>query len=409
MIVYLILVKFKLHRVNSSIILNIRTFINDTPPMTILVLNIDRDDDFGRKAKIQSPIIGLEPNLEAASALGKADPEDSDLNAIYLAIKTYQDLLDDGQDVKIATICGHISVGIKSDQILARQLDRTIEHTKASEVIVVSDGAEDEYILPIVESRIKINSIQRVCIKQSKELEDTYYRVLKILDDDKVKKQFLLPFALILIVWAVFVTMDMASSGLGAILLTLGLYLLVRVFNWERTIAIMAEEIKSGFLTGKLSFYTSILAILITGVSVFYAWNLTQPDINEDILWAIPMASFLSHVVWGVVIAGLIVAFGRVTDMYVREKKIHWSYWIVPFSLLTFGFISNAVFESLYISLHNDFSIEPFLTPTFIGYTTVGILIAFIGAITYHYIKELYIYDEQELEIQEHTATITDE
>jgi len=390
-------------------ILNIGTFIVDNPRMTILVLNIDRDDDFGRKAKVTSPIIGLEANLAAASALGMKDPEDSDLNAIYLAIKTYEELKNEGQDVEVATICGHISVGIKSDQILSRQLDHTIAQTKATEVILVSDGAEDENILPIVESRIKISSIQRVNIKQSKQLEDTYYRVLKLLDDDKVKKQFLLPFGLIFIVWAVFLALDMASSGLGAILLTLGVYLLVRVFNWEESIAHMIEEIKSGFLTGKLSFYTTILSILIIGVSVFYAWNLTQSDINEDILWAIPVVSFLSHVIWGIVIAGLIAAFGRVIDVYVREKKIHWSYAIVPFSLLTFGFISNAVFESLYISLHNDFSIEPFLTPTFIGYTTVGILIAFIGAITYHYVKELYIYDQQELEIQEKTASVSDD
>jgi putative membrane protein len=218
--------------------------------MKTLILNIDRDNDFGRKAKVKSPIIGIEDNIDAANKLAHADPEDSDVNAIFLAISKYKTLKNEGKDVEIATICGDISVGIKSDQILSEQLEQVIKETEAKDVILISDGAEDEYIIPIVQSRIPISSLQRVTIKQSKELEDTYYRLVKILDDDKVKKQFILPIALIFIVWAFFAILGMASSGFGAILFTLGVYLLVRVFNWERNIATIWEEIKSGFLPG---------------------------------------------------------------------------------------------------------------------------------------------------------------
>ena len=371
--------------------------------MKTLILNIDRDDDFGRKAKVKSPIIGLEDNLDAANKLGQVDPEDSDLNAIFLAISTYNSLVKEGKDVEVATICGDIHVGIKSDQILAEQLEKVIKKTDAKDVILVSDGAEDEYVIPIIQSRIPISSIRRVSVKQSKELEDTYYRFIKLLDDDKVKKQFLFPIALILIVWAIFALLDMAASGFGAILLTLGIYMLIRTFNWERNIAIILEEIKSGFLTGKLSFYTYIISFVISGISIFYAWDITQSDIGAEI-WAIPVLSFLKSIVWGIVVAGLIAAFGRVTDIYVREKKIHWSYWIVPFSLLAFGFITSAVSESLYDSLKADFSLTPFLTLTFVAYISVGILIAFMGAITYHYIKDTYLSNGQELEIEGQTA-----
>ena len=156
-----------------------------------LVLNIDRDDDFGRKAKVKSPIIGFQNNLDAANKLGRADPEDSDLNAIFLAISKYESIKEEGIDVEIATICGDIHVGVKSDQKLSVQLEKVIKDTGAEEVILISDGAEDEYILPIVQSRLKINSIQRVNVKQSKQLEDTYYKIIKLLDDDKVKKQFI--------------------------------------------------------------------------------------------------------------------------------------------------------------------------------------------------------------------------
>jgi putative membrane protein len=46
-----------------------------------LIINVDRDNDFGRKAQIESPIIGYDANLHAASQFGIIDAEDSDLNS----------------------------------------------------------------------------------------------------------------------------------------------------------------------------------------------------------------------------------------------------------------------------------------------------------------------------------------
>jgi len=372
--------------------------------MKILILNIDRDDDFGRKTKVKTPIIGINANVEAANKLGHVDPEDSDLNAIFLAISTYDKLKKEGNDVEVATLCGDINVGVISDKKISEQLNTIIKETSADEAILISDGAEDEYILPIVQSRLKIISVQRVSVKQSKQLEDTYYKIVKLLDDDKVKKQFILPIALIFIVWAIFAIMGIAASGFGAILFTLGAYLLIRVFNWESSIATMVHEMKSGLLTGKLSFYTYIISIVIIAVSIFYAYNNFQPHP----LWAVPVLSFLRDITWGIVSAGLVATFGRVTDLYVRKNKVGWSYWIVPFSLFAFGFTASAIFESLHDSLINNYSIEPFLTLPFVGFLSVGILIAFIGAISYHYIKDIYISEEQEMEIEELTTKLLD-
>ncbi|RLF53432.1 MAG: hypothetical protein DRN24_00900 [Thermoplasmata archaeon] len=374
--------------------------------MKTLVLNVDRDDDFGRKAKIKSPIIGIKNNIDAANKLGMADPEDSDLNAIFSAISTYNTLINEQKNVEIATICGHINVGFKSDEILSQQLEQVIRETGADNVILITDGAEDEYILPIIQSRIKITSINRVSVKQSRELEDTYYRILKLLDDEKVLKQFVLPIALVLIVWAFFALLGLAASGFGAILLTLGLYLLIRVFRWEKNIALMWEEIKSGFLTGKLSLYTYIIATVILVASAILAFNNTINTNFPATVEILPILSFVNNMIWGIVIAGLIAIFGRSIDIYVRDKKAPWKYWILPFSLFAFGFISSAIFEALYKALINwpsTFDLNQFLTTRFIGFTFTGLMFALVGTITYHYIKEIYQTEEKELEIEKQT------
>src|SRR5438132_1362909 len=65
--------------------------------MKILVLCVDRDDDIGVKTGIKTPLIGREANLNAATKLGLADPEDSDVNALLSAISTYDGLVRDGR------------------------------------------------------------------------------------------------------------------------------------------------------------------------------------------------------------------------------------------------------------------------------------------------------------------------
>ena len=68
--------------------------------------------------------------------------------------------------------------------------------------------------------------------------------------------------------------------------------------------------------------------------------------------------------------------------------------------------MASAIFSSLYDSIITEFSVEPFLTPHFIGYVSVGILIAFIGAVTYHYIKEMYALERHERDIEEQTTKL---
>ena len=374
--------------------------------MKTLILNIDRDDDFGRKADIKSPIIGIRDNISAANKLGQADPEDSDLNAIFSAISIYNNFVKEKKDVEIATLCGDINVGIKSDEIITEQLERVIKETKVDNVILVTDGAEDEYVLPIIQSRIKITSINRVSVKQSRELEDTYYRIMKILEDDKVQKQFVLPIALVLIVGAIFVLLDMAASGFGAILLTLGLYLLIRVFRWERILAVAWSEIKSGFLTGRMSIYTYIIAfVILTATFIMAYFNINNIDLRSEVE-ILRWVYFLNNIIWGIILASLVALAGHVADVYVKDKKLLKRYWPAPFSLFAFGLISSSVFSDLYDDFANwteSFDLNQFFTISFIGYTFTGIMIALSGLIIYHYIKEINELEEKKPELEKKT------
>ncbi|MEM4702165.1 MAG: DUF373 family protein, partial [Archaeoglobaceae archaeon] len=80
-----------------------------------LVLTIDRDDDLGQKTGISSPGIGRENVLQAAIRLILADPEDSDANAMFSAVKIYDELIEKGEDCEVVVVAGDKNVGKVSD------------------------------------------------------------------------------------------------------------------------------------------------------------------------------------------------------------------------------------------------------------------------------------------------------
>src|ERR1051325_1328116 len=165
--------------------------------MKSLILCVDRDDDVGGKGGIATPVVGRRRNLEAAMALGLADPEDSDTNALLAAVKLYDQELKAGSpadQVEVATVAGHKSLGLQADRKLARELEEVLGAVRPDEVILVSDGAEDEQILPILNSRAKVTHVHRSIVKQAPRLEGFYYVLTRLLDDEKQAKRFVLPF-----------------------------------------------------------------------------------------------------------------------------------------------------------------------------------------------------------------------
>ena len=153
--------------------------------MKTLVLCVDRDDDFGSKTGLNSPFIGREDNLNAAMSLGVKDPEDSDTNTVLAAVSLYDEMLKQGMDVVVATICGDTHVGYQSDLALSTQLETVLKEVKPDRVVLVSDGAEDEYIYPVISSRVKVDSVRKVFVKQAPTVESTYYILIKMLNDTR--------------------------------------------------------------------------------------------------------------------------------------------------------------------------------------------------------------------------------
>ena len=344
--------------------------------MKTLVLCVDRDNDLGVKTGIRGPLLGRDDCLAAAMKLGLADPEDADLNALLTAISIYDELLKSGQAAEVAAIVGDVRVGTVSDQILAQQLEEVLDEVKPARAYLVSDGAEDESIHPIIASRIRVDHVRRVFVRQNPALESTWYMLVKAWKEPKIRRKFVVPFGLSLILFALLQFIS-PGAAVPAIALLIGLYIIWSAFTIRprEALARLAEyyeRVRSAPVTGNLSIFFNLLAIIpfLVGILLGFEEAGKQSDYARRALGFVG-----GSVVW-FLFGFLTLEAGRVVEAFVKKGKVPRHVLIVSGSFLATGLLFLAGIKSLEVLWGS----EPSGTVTFILVTIALAIFILVAA-----------------------------
>lgn len=243
-----------------------------------LVLCVDRDDDLGRKAKVESPVLGREAAVSAASKLALTDPEEADANAIFAAIKKYDELTKGKTECEVAVICGNSDRGFKADRRLAKEFAEVLSKDEYDGVVLVSDGGEDEQVIPVIQSLKPIVSVQRVTVKHSQTVEETYevlgrYLRMLIFDSHYSKYALGVPGLIFVLAGILIVAGSTAEAELTALLI-FGGALLVRGFDIDRNVAGLLHRGPTGFLR----FFSLVAGAILVLVGTVTGYNVMMAD-----------------------------------------------------------------------------------------------------------------------------------
>ncbi|HVN66215.1 MAG TPA: DUF373 family protein [Methanomicrobiales archaeon] len=348
-----------------------------------LVLCVDRDDDIGYKAQVASPVIGREAALAAATALALADPEDSDVNAIFEGIRIYDDLRRKGEEAEVAVLAGDHLDMIQGDRKIGTGLEEVIRLTGAGAGILVSDGAEDEFVLPIIQSRIPVSSVRRVIVSQMPNLESSYYTIRKLMDDPKISRVFFVPIGLGMLLYAVATLLGYPEGATVIVLGVVGLYILFRVFGIDTAFGEGVTSLRSSLEKGRFSFVTSVSALVLAGLGIVLGSASVLEYYNSEFSMGIFLyvISFLYGSIGWFTASGVIITLGKVTDAYLNDPAALPRTVVLPFFIAAIGLITfGASVYTLSVSNLLTFPVTPSQGSQVITLSLVGgLLVALAG------------------------------
>ena len=256
--------------------------IESTSASKLLVICVDRDDDIGKKAGIKSPVVGRDACLEAAQRLALEDPEDDDSNAIFGAVKTYEDLISKGYTAEVVTVAGDQNRGVQADEKVVTEIKLVLKTFTANGAVNVSDGDDDEMVIPVIQNVIPVVSVQRVVMQVSKTIEHSYAvfgKFLKmVMYDPKYSKFFLGVPGILLLIGGVGTITGLTAEISAVLVSILGAAFLIRAFDLDKAWSNWAKPTPTGFIR-IFTLVTGVILILASvpaGLSVIDANIITQ-------------------------------------------------------------------------------------------------------------------------------------
>ena len=255
--------------------------VNASASNKLVVICVDRDNDVGEKAGIATPVVGRDNCIEAAQRLALEDPEDADSNSIFSAIKTYEDLISKGYEVEVVTVAGVKDRGVQADEKILAETREILEKFSANGAVIVSDGEDDESVIPVIQNVLPVVSVQRVVMKVSRSVEYSYAvfgKYLKMIAyDSKYSKFFLGVPGILLLIGGIATVFDYTAEIFALLVSILGGAFLIRAFDIDKAWSRWSKPTPMGFIR----MFTMVAGILLILSSVPAGINTVDPNLAE--------------------------------------------------------------------------------------------------------------------------------
>jgi putative membrane protein len=314
----------------------------------LVVLCVDLDDDLGRKTGLETPVVGRAAVEDAAVALATADPEDSDVNVLFQGLHVH-DNIEDGP-VEVAAVTGTEAGDVAANRAVGDEVDEVLARLNADgpvSAIVVTDGAQDESVLPVIRSRVTVDGARRVVVRQAQDLESMYYTLKQVLDDPETRGTILVPLGVLLLMYPLAVladTLGLPGVVLGVSSALLGLYALFRGLGLETTVDNTLERVRRSLYTGRVVIITYVVAaalVLVGGVQGLAEFRSVETA-RGTVGLGVAVSAIVQGAVQWIAAAGLTSSLGQITDEYLHER-FEWRYLNAPVYILAIAGVLHAV------------------------------------------------------------------
>jgi putative membrane protein len=356
--------------------------------VSTLVLCVDRDGGLGP----DGPVVGWEAVQALVTDVGVDDPEDSRVNCLLETLRVARDLRDGGEEAVVAVVAGG-GDSVNSDRAVARQTERLVAEYDPESAVVVTDSASDERLVPIIESRIRVDAVDRVVVRQSHDIQSTYYLLKQFLGDEELRGTILVPIGAALLAFPVLLLLaDSVAIAVSAIAAVIGTFLLYKGLGIDDFVSALPRRVRDAFYSGQVSLVTYVVGAGLALIGVF-AGAISVSGMGDASELLLALRSLYVSVPW-IAAAALAAATGRLIDELLAEEDVSGALMNLPFGVVAIGLIIRGfsgyfleradVIEQLVVApvAVGPVSVEGFALSVWgrlAVYVGAGILVSFVG------------------------------
>ncbi len=294
-----------------------------------------------REGAASGPVVGWEAVRALVTDLGIEDPEDSRVNCLLEALRVTRDLRDENDDPVVAVVSG-TGDDVNTDRSVARQVETLLERHPVDAAVVVIDSADDERLLPIIESRVRVDAVDRVVVRQSHDIESTYYLLKQFMADEELRSTLLVPLGAALLAFPILLLVaDSLTVSLAAIAAVIGLFFLYKGLGVDDLVSELPTRVRDAFYSGRVSLVTYVIGAGLSLVGLFAGVIGARPyvePLSEPQLFLGAMRFLFDAVPW-LATAALAASTGRLIDELLADEGVGSALLNLPFGVVSVGLV----------------------------------------------------------------------
>ena len=264
--------------------------------MRVLVLYVDRDGDL-KTQNFTTPVVGRDDVLRLGIKYILNNPDDSDANAIFAAVKIYDKLVGEygAENVNVAVVSGSPDPAT-ADVTVVKELEQVLSYFDADASSFVSDGPSDEAAIPAIQLKRPVISVSRVVVKQARGVEETvtlfrYYFNKAVREPEYRRYTVGVPalFLFIVLLGATF-SIEAVRYFLNLVFLFIAFFLMAYGFGVYDFLKNTLRKFEVTFIITMLSLFVIVIHIISIALN-----TILMPEYLVTIAAVMPYASYITE------------------------------------------------------------------------------------------------------------------
>jgi len=314
-----------------------------------LVVCVDRENAIGTTAGIEPPVAGWEAVRSLVIDVGLAKPESTSVNSLLESLRVTRELRDAGDDAVVAVLSGDHESAITADRAIAAQIETLIDRYNPTDCIVVIDSLDDERVVPIIESRLRVDAVDRVIVRQARDIESTYYLLKQFLADEELRTTVLVPLGVGLLLIPMLLLWVSPAAALAGVAALFGSAILYKGLGLDSVVSSLTESMRELLYSGRVAVVTYVAAGGL-GIVGLFVGALGVSEIHTADLTPIAAVAFVHYSIPWLAVAAVTAGVGRLLDELLAAGPVKSPYINLPFGLLAVGIVvrgfTGYVFET---------------------------------------------------------------